>query len=402
MSRGCTVCASCSSRMRLEAQRRNDLHGHLRLLQGRGTRRNHRHVRDNPCGGRERVSGFRRSTVRYAEDDPPSRCGTPARGSYRRHGRLGGLHNGPEFGSPTKPTHHFDATLADAEEDDLARFSDFEELRGVQFAGRASSATCCVAVRPLANHRGDGRLVVTPPPGIEPMTDSLAAARAEDAESHAPRMGAVRAAAAALAPAGGRRPGLSGRAGRVGGHHRGQLLHRAHARDVSGSTPMTFAAALRVTSSDWQESNQLLAGIMTDFGTHTGPVVSAARANLTARHDRCLPGGPACREPSAVRTCAWEPGARAPPPSSSTTRTREGDRRGRPAGWVRITPTDSFHWATHVTMAGRGNQRADSRGAARSRQPAACVPDRRLPPCRPADPRLPSDGKYRHHWLRRL
>ena len=80
------------------------------------------------------------------------------------------------FGQKTKPTHHFDATLTDV---DLARFTDFEQFPGLRFAGAASLHN--VLEWPsgrFSEHRGEGHLVVTPPPGVTPMTASLAAARA--------------------------------------------------------------------------------------------------------------------------------------------------------------------------------------------------------------------------------
>ena len=52
------------------------------------------------------------------------------------------------FGSKTKPTHHFDATLTDV---DLARFSDFEELRGRAIRRHGRPCTTCSSGRPAGS-----------------------------------------------------------------------------------------------------------------------------------------------------------------------------------------------------------------------------------------------------------
>ncbi len=83
------------------------------------------------------------------------------------------------FGAPVRPSHHFDATVTDL---DLVRFTDFEQLRGLRFAGIASLHN--VLDWPsgrFSEHRGGGRLVVTPPSGVTTMTASLSTARAADA-----------------------------------------------------------------------------------------------------------------------------------------------------------------------------------------------------------------------------
>src|SRR5207247_1880628 len=58
---------------------------------------------------------------------------------------------------------------------------DFEQFPGLRFAGAASLHNLLEwPSGRFADHRGEGHLVVTPPPGVTPMIASLAAARAAD------------------------------------------------------------------------------------------------------------------------------------------------------------------------------------------------------------------------------
>jgi len=78
------------------------------------------------------------------------------------------------LGAKVKPTHRFDTTLTNV---DLQQFTDFEELRGVRFAGSASlKNTLEWPAGRFAEHRGEGHIVVTPPPGVTTMGASPGAA----------------------------------------------------------------------------------------------------------------------------------------------------------------------------------------------------------------------------------
>src|SRR5262249_37817880 len=75
------------------------------------------------------------------------------------------------LGADIKPTARFEAS---ADRIDLAQLTDFEELAGQRFAGTAAWRN--VLEWPLgqfSEHRGEGRVMVTSPPGVAMMTASL-------------------------------------------------------------------------------------------------------------------------------------------------------------------------------------------------------------------------------------
>jgi hypothetical protein len=197
------------------------------------------------------------------------------------------------FGEKTKPSHRFDATLTEV---DLARFTDFEQLPGLRFAGRASLHN--VLEWPsgrFSAHRGEGRLTVTPPPGVTPQTaavdrlrptltfvdGSLAAARAADVDHARHEWGPF-----APLPLPAHLPLAAELAYRYGPDE----VTIEQGRFVTERTHVTFYGTtaygersrlpFHVTSSDWQESDQVLAGIISDFGSPTGAVPFAGRGEF--------------------------------------------------------------------------------------------------------------------------
>ena len=88
------------------------------------------------------------------------------------------------FGAKTKPTHRFDATLTDV---DLARFTDFEQLPGLRFAGAASLHNLLEwPSGRFAEHRGEGQLVDRRRrPASTPMTRVARPRRAPPTPDHA-------------------------------------------------------------------------------------------------------------------------------------------------------------------------------------------------------------------------
>jgi hypothetical protein len=183
------------------------------------------------------------------------------------------------FGAKTKPTQRFETTLRDV---DLARFTDFEQLPGVRFAGAASLTNLLEwPSGHFSEHRGGGHLVVSPPPGVTTMTASLAAARAADAKHDRYEWGPFEPIPLpAHLPIAGEltyRYGpddVSIDAGRFETEH----THVTFDGDTKwgGQSRLPF----HVTSDDWQESDELLAGIITDFGSPKRPVPFAGRGQF--------------------------------------------------------------------------------------------------------------------------
>jgi hypothetical protein len=185
---------------------------------------------------------------------------------------------------------------------DLARVSDFQELRGLRFAGRASGRN--VIEWPLGNtrgRRGDGHITVTPVAGFAPMTAKLAdAAASGDAleewgpfapvplPSHLPIAGDLTYAFTA--------DNVKLGAGRF-------ATARTHVT-FEGDTAWADQARIgfHVTSGDWQESQQVLAGILTDFGSRTGEITFGGRGEFTGEMTG-RSGSPASRGPSPANGC---------------------------------------------------------------------------------------------------
>jgi hypothetical protein len=198
------------------------------------------------------------------------------------------------FGQKTKPTHHFDATLTGV---DLSRFTDFEQFPGLRFAGSASLHN--VLDWPsgrFSEHRGEGRLTVTPPAAVVPMTESafdtlrpipspaegsLAAAREGEA-------GPVAAEWGPFAPQ--PLPSHLPIAGELSYRYGPDEVAIEQGRFATEHTVVTFGGTtaygaqsrlpFHVTSSDWQESDEVLAGIISDFGSPTGAVPFAGRGEF--------------------------------------------------------------------------------------------------------------------------
>jgi hypothetical protein len=183
------------------------------------------------------------------------------------------------FGAKTKPIHHFDTTLTDV---DLARFTDFQQLPGLRFAGAATLHN--VLDWPsgrFSEHRGEGHLVVTPPPGVTPMPPSLADARAADANHTRHEWGPF-----APLPL----PPHLPIAAELTYRYTPDEVIVEQGRFATERTHVTFSGTteygersrlpFHVTSGDWQESDQVLAGIISDFGSPTGAVEFGGRGEF--------------------------------------------------------------------------------------------------------------------------
>ena len=175
------------------------------------------------------------------------------------------------FGAGVRPTHHFDADVTNL---DLVRFTDFEQLRALRFAGIASLHN--VLEWPsgrFSEHRGGGRLVVTPPPGVVTMASTLSLA----------------AVSALAAPAEVRYARNEGRpfappplpvhlpiAGELTYSYGPDEVVIEDGRFITEKSNVAFRGTtaygersrlpFHVVSGDWQESDQVLVGIIKDFG----------------------------------------------------------------------------------------------------------------------------------------
>ena len=197
-------------------------------------------------------------------------------GSRFYDGRSSYTYSIKPLGSQERPTARFDVTYTDV---DLSALSDVEQLPGLALAGRATGRNLLEwPLGRFSEHRGDGHVTITPPPGADMMTPSL------DKTIPAPRPGQQRPFVPIPLP---RHLPVSG-----------ELVYRFDSRGIimessrfaterthvsfQGSTEWGDRSqfAFHVTSRDWQESDQLLAGILTDFGSRTGPVAFGGRGEF--------------------------------------------------------------------------------------------------------------------------
>jgi len=181
--------------------------------------------------------------------------------------------------SLVRPTARFEASYTNV---DLTAFTDFQELPGLRFAGSASGRNLLEwRLGGNPERLGEGELVVTPPPGAEPMTASLEKARAADPQHSLHEWGPF-----APIPLASHLPIAGGVTYRFNPEEvyldEGRFAtERTHVR-FEGSTEWAAQSRLKfhVISSDWQESQLVLAGIMTDFGSRTGPVSFGGRGEF--------------------------------------------------------------------------------------------------------------------------
>ncbi len=179
----------------------------------------------------------------------------------------------------TRSSARFDATYANV---DLAQVTDFYELPGLRLAGAASGRNLLEwPLGQFGERAGEGHVMVTAPAGAEPMGSSLDAARAADAEHERHEWGPF-----APLPLAAHLPVSGQMAYRYGpdGVDVGPSLLATDSTHVtfSGTTAWGDQSSFRfhVTSRDWQESDQLLAGILTDFGARTNPVTFGGRGEF--------------------------------------------------------------------------------------------------------------------------
>jgi translocation-and-assembly-module (TAM) inner membrane subunit TamB-like protein len=184
------------------------------------------------------------------------------------------------LGVKVRPTARFEFETAGT---DLQQLTDFEQLAGQRFAGTAVWRN--VLEWPLGrfrDHRGEGRIVVSPPANAAILSASAfegRQARGNDASDD--EWGPF-----APPPL----PTHLPMAGEVTYRFGPDDVTLEGGRFATAATHVTFDGttaygdrshiAFHVLSTDWQESDQLLAGIMTDFGSKTGPVTFGGRGEF--------------------------------------------------------------------------------------------------------------------------
>jgi hypothetical protein len=186
------------------------------------------------------------------------------------------------LGSKTRPQAKFDASYKNV---DLGRVSDFYGLPGLRLAGSGSGTN--LLEWPLGRfreHTGGGRFTAVPPSGSEPMTPLPADARRSDPESSRRRWGLL-----APPPLTDHVPVAADLSYRFGP----DTVQLGPSRFATEQTHVAFegttawggesAIQFHVTSRDWQESDRVLAGIMTDFGARTGPVAFGGSGEFDGR-----------------------------------------------------------------------------------------------------------------------
>jgi hypothetical protein len=173
------------------------------------------------------------------------------------------------LGKPAEPIRsRFDVEYADV---DLLALTNLLETEGLRIAGRATGRNLVDWPNgKWAERTGDGEVSITPPPGVNVIGSRLPAEATAEAEGRALEQG----------PFSNHRPLLP--VG-IGGHLTYRFdpaaLWLEPSEVATADTYVAFEGAtawgdrskipFRVTSTNWQESDRLLAGIMTAFGAST-------------------------------------------------------------------------------------------------------------------------------------
>lgn len=175
------------------------------------------------------------------------------------------------LGRPTRPLARFDATYQDV---DLAAFTDFLDTKGIRLAGRATGRNLLEwPLGRFAEHRGEGQIAVQPPAGARVLGRIAPSELISEEERLGSEWGPFDPhPSLAHLPIG------------------GELAYRFDPEwiDIAPSrvaTPKSYVEfqgrtaygersrlPFHVTSADWQESDRVLAGVITAFGSPTSAV----------------------------------------------------------------------------------------------------------------------------------
>lgn len=154
---------------------------------------------------------------------------------------------------------------------DLERFTTFLELAGIRLAGQATGRNLLVwPIGRFAERTGEGTIAVTAPAGVETLGPNLPADAAEAARRRAESLGPF-SSHLPLAPV--------GIDASLSYALDGSLIRLASGVFATSETWVSFEGEtdggersripFHVTSTNWQESDRLLAGLMTAFGAAT-------------------------------------------------------------------------------------------------------------------------------------
>jgi len=157
---------------------------------------------------------------------------------------------------------------------DLAQLTDFLETRGLRLSGRATGENKFEwPIGKWALKRGGGVVDIAPPPGVEMMTRAMPASRLAEELQMEPEPGPFNSQLSL---------GYLPVAGRVDYRMDPDWISLGPSQVATPKTYVDFQGQtaygqrsripFHVTSLDWQESDRVLAGIMTTFGSATGAI----------------------------------------------------------------------------------------------------------------------------------
>jgi hypothetical protein len=157
---------------------------------------------------------------------------------------------------------------------DLSRLTDFLETEGLRLAGRATGANTLVwPLGKWAAKKGGGEVTIVPPPGVEMMTREMPQERLAEEIALGPESGPFNPRASL---------GYLPVAGRLEYQLDPSWITLGPSRVSTSKTYVEFQGRtaygkdsripFHVTSLDWQESDRVLAGIMTAFGSNTAAI----------------------------------------------------------------------------------------------------------------------------------
>jgi hypothetical protein len=170
-----------------------------------------------------------------------------------------------------RPTNRFDASYEDV---DLATFTDFLELQGIRFAGSLSGRNLLEwPSGRFGERRGNGEIRVAPPPGADLMTRMLPGLGTRDS-------GLGRSDPGSRIRDPGSRVGIGGS---LTYSFDPEWLDVGPGRVATESTYVEFEGRtaygerskipFHVSSSDWQDSDRIFAGLLTAVGSPTRTIV---------------------------------------------------------------------------------------------------------------------------------